>query len=631
MQVNFLTETKIGTLIRVTGEIDYRDGRILFLKSPFALKNEIKAMEGSKWRPEEKRWSVADTPRNRFQLDYLMGKDTYAWFDRETVKHAYSRPLMDHQRELADHFLTYHYGIMAAEMGCGKTLAAQEVMEQSGVKNWWWVGPKSSLPNIERELHKWNFDPSVNVRMMTYERLVREMEEKAKIPQGVIFDESSRVKKDGTKRTNAARQLADAIRAKYGNDGYVILMSGTPSPKTPIDWWTQSEIAYPGFLKEGSPKALERRLAFMELKQFDGGVSFNDRIGWRDDERKCDVCGMFEQDGPHSFEDSDYHKFVPSRNEVAYMYERLKGLVIIKHKKDCLTLPEKHYRKIVCQPSASILRVAKAIAQSSQSAVQAMMLLRELSDGFQYRDKIDGTTKCTHCEDGKVFEWFHGEETYEQIDMLTPEKVATLERREVNCPVCDGSGKMPKIVRETKEIPCPKEAALKDLLDECEDVGRVVIFAGFTGSVDRVTNLCLKQQWDVVRLDGRGYQVTRADGQPVEEQGLDYWANRDNLKVAFVAHPESGGMSLTLTEASMAIYWSNSLKPEYRIQSEDRIHRIGADFNRGCTIVDLTHLPSDERVLEIIQSNRRLELMTMGEAFNGINWGDVHPSLSATA
>ena len=52
-------------------------------------------------------------------------------------------------------------------------------------------------------------------------------------------------------------------------------------------------------------------------------------------------------------------------------------------------------------------------------------------------------------------------------------------------------------------------------------------------------------------------------------------------------------MSLTLVEARTAVYWSNSWKPEYRVQSEDRIHRNGMDVNMGCIIVDLIHLPSD--------------------------------------
>ena len=70
-----------------------------------------------------------------------------------------------------------------------------------------------------------------------------------------------------------------------------------------------------------------------------------------------------------------------------------------------------------------------------------------------------------------------------------------------------------------------------------------------------------------------------------------------------------------MTEAPMCVFWSNSFKTEYRIQAEDRIHRMGMDANRGATIVDLLHLPSDDRVLDVIQDNRRLEQMTMGELF----------------
>jgi hypothetical protein len=117
--------------------------------------------------------------------------------------------------------------------------------------------------------------------------------------------------------------------------------------------------------------------------------------------------------------------------------------------------------------------------------------------------------------------------------------------------------------------------------------------------------------------------VTDADGTPITEvDPLDFWSDMDNKSVAFVAHPESGGMSLTLIEARMAVYWSNSFKPEYRVQSEDRIHRKGMDENLGCVIVDLIHLPTDERVVEIIRENRKLELMTMGKITEGINWED---------
>lgn len=625
------TETSQGTRIRVPVSIQYADDRIWFVKSPFALKEEIKAMKGSRWHGNDddnprKMWSIEDCQRNRLQLDYLAGKDVYEWFDRELIRHEYDAPLMPHQRDMTDAGLTYHYQIWGAEMGVGKTLSAQKLIEMSGKTYVWWVGPKTSIPNIQREFRIWKFPfDAVEVEFLSYDEMVRRIDDWQpgdRVPNILICDEASKLKNHNSQRSQAAQMLADMIRDEYGlTDGYVTLMSGTPSPKSPVDWWSLCEITWPGFLREGSARALEKRLAFLTKMEFDAGV-FAKNIGWKDDETKCNICGRHRDVGPHELDGiidpDDFHKYEPSKNEVAYMYERLQGLVIIKHKKDCLTLPDKRYRKILCKPSESILRVAAVIANSAPNAITGATLLRELSDGFQYRDVQEGTSTCTHCENGSVAEWFDPRDTdrtFQSIDMLDPELVQVLEKREVPCPVCAGTREMPKIVRHTREVPCPKDKALRMLLEECEETGRIVVFAGFTGSVDRVVNLCRKAGWSVVRCDGRGFEVTAHEAEVLTDvEPLDYWADvSGNPRVAFVAHPESGGMSLTLVESRLAVFWSNSFKPEYRSQAEDRIHRKGMDENLGCTIVDLIHLPSDERVLTVIQENRRLELMTMGE------------------
>lgn len=646
VEVKLTTRTSSGTLIRSPATLEYARGRIYFLKSPFSLKDEIKAMKGSQWHGYDedeprKIWSVEDCQRNRFQLAFLMGQDVYEWFDRDLIEHDYAGLCLNgvptdpmvHQRHLADSGLTYHYQIWAAEMGVGKTLSAQLVIQKSGVKHWWWIGPKTSLPNIRREFVKWGFrlDGDITVEMMTYEECVRRMDEYKPgdpVPQGVIIDESSRCKGHASQRTRAVQMLADLIRTTYGFDGFVIEMSGTPSPKTPVDWWAQCEIAWPGFLKEGSPKALEQRLAFLVKVEYESGV-FPKRIGWKDDEHKCATCGVPELEGPHELDGltdpEDYHPFVASINEVALMYERTQGLVVIKHKKDCLTLPDKRRRKVICKPSSSVIRVARALSEAAPNTITGLTWLRELSDGFQYKDIKDGTSPCTHCPEhkGKVDEWFlpgDEERTYRAIDMLNEELVAKMEKREIDCPRCKGKGEVDKMVRITKEVPCPKDKALKADLEKCEETGRIVIFAGFTGSVDRIAGLCRKEGWAVVRCDGRGFEVTTMEKNEVSvvtsggDEALAYWADlTNNPRVAFVAHPESGGMSLTLVESRMVIFWSNSFKPEYRAQAEDRCHRKGMDENLGCEIVDYIHLPSDDRVLTVIQENRKLELLTMGE------------------
>jgi SNF2 family DNA or RNA helicase len=640
---------------RVPATLRFDRGRIWFDKSPLLLKGEIKAMRGAKWHGRDEDnpqqiWSVEDCGRNRFQLEYLAGKQVFEWFDRPLVKCRYRQPLMAHQQDLADSGVTYHYQIWAAEMGVGKTLAAQSVIEHRETGIWFWVGPKTSLPNIEREFKKWNFDAKIShgwntdetlisnpcsirvssvannsgpphVVLLTYDALVKivaEWKPEWQVPLGVIFDESSRLKNFETKRSRAAYQLAEMIRRHHGHDGYVILMSGTPSPKSPLDWWSQCEICWPGFLREGSTKSLEARLAFMSELQLDVGL-VKKRSGWRDNERKCDKCGDLAADHEMDSDDCESHEFKPSKNEVGFMYERLRGLVQIKHKKDCLTLPDKRYRVVKCDPSPSMLRVSDAIVKTASSTMLGLTLLRELSDGFQYREEQDGFSPCNHCPDqcGKVYEWFTTDGEFVTVGeflVATADLASRVERRESVCPKCNGTGKAPRMIRITKEVPCPKDGALKQLLEECEETGRVVIFAGFTGSVDRINRLCRGENWDVVQCDGRGFDVQVASGRMPDIKPLDYWADlENNPRVAFVAHPESGGMSFTLTEARMAIFWSNSFKPEYRIQAEDRIHRKGMDENLGCEIVDLVHLPSDERVLRVIRENRRLELMTLGE------------------
>jgi SNF2 family DNA or RNA helicase len=657
------TETTSGLRIQHPVRLTVSPSRIEFTTSPFALKGEIKAMQGARWAGYDelnpkKVWTIDNCHRNWFQLKYLMGLDTYEWFDRPLVEHTFRDfELTDsegnttlvqpraHQKLMTNTGLTYHYQVWGAEMGTGKTLAAICLMEMSAINLWFWLGPLKSLENIEREWKKWKLPlkwakpangneiidvvraGEHNVILTTYERLVKFMEGRKPddpIPGGLIGDESSRLKSPNTQRSKAAQDLADLIRSEYGMDGYVILMSGTPSPKSPLDWWKQCEIAYPGFLKEGSIKALEQRLAFLVKQQYADGM-FDKRVGWKDNEKKCETCGETKENGPHLFDpdtNTQVHSFRASKNEVAYMYDRLHGLATIIHKKDVLDLPEKVYEVDYCDVSPSTMRVARTLAKSAPNTITGITWLRELSDGFMYKDIPDGHMRCPTChesaETGKVPSWFdekNPDQPISSIDMLDAEYVSTLKKVFIECPRCKGTCQVPKMKRVSREVPCPKEKKLKNRLSQCEETGRIVIFAGFQGSIDRIAGICRKDGWDVVQCDGRGWRVTGKDGKVIKtNEPLAYWADLEkNPQVAFVAHPQSGGLSLNLTEARMAVFWSNDFNPESRSQAEDRIHRLGSDENVGVKIVDFFHLPSDEKVREILKQNRKLELMTMGD------------------
>jgi SNF2 family DNA or RNA helicase len=615
--------------------LKYTGTRIEFTASPFALKDEIKAMAGARWHGFEEKnprkiWSVKDCPRNRLQLRYMQGENVYELFDRPLVEHQYDRPLHAGQRLMTDSFLTRHFQIAAAEMGLGKTLAAQELIERS-IRNskfkiqnlkWIWIGPKTSIPNIEAEFRKWDMPREVRdcIELLTYDGFVKFVDNwnpASVAPVGLIFDEAHLLKNPTSQRSVSAQFMADQVRYEHGDNGYVILLTGTPAPQDPTDWWSLCEICYPGFLKEGSKKALEQRLGYFAPEDYGSGV-FNKRFDWRNDDRKCAHCGDFEDAPQHDHGDEAFHDYEPGRNEVSYLYERMKGLVLTLFKKDYLDfLPEKRYRTIRCKPKPSTLRAAKVIHAASPNAISSLTRLRELSDGFQYRDVEDGMVPCDHCKATGVVHEIDDEVVSFQCSVFSNEdhelKTENCKLKTVPCPQCDGTKKMIKWRRETRQVPCPKTEALRELLDKANETGRIVIFAGFTGAIDRVVDICHKDGWDVVRCDGRGFKVKQRHGLVVKAAPLDYWKDRNNERVAFVAHPESGGTSFTLVEAQTCVYWSNSFKGNARSQSEDRVHRPGMDLNKGCEIIDLVHLPSDELVIENLKAKRKLEKMTLGE------------------
>lgn len=579
---------------------------------------EIKAMKGHKWHGFEetnprKIWSVENCLRNWFQIHYLMGMNPYAKYDGEWVPFSFAsgRQLYVHQQNMTRHGLTVHYGIWAAEMGTGKTLAAIELMEQSGKLNWWWIGPKSALRAVELEFRKWK--SKVIPRTMTYENLVKIAKAGDITPDGVIFDESSRIKTPTAQRSQAALHLADSIREEKEEEGYVILMSGSPAPKSPLDWWHQAEVACPGFLKEGDINKFKNRLGIVTTETSVAGGKFARIVSWKDNDKKCAVCGLPESDECHdktkivNANGDLYHAFEKTFNEVDHLYKRLKGLTYIVFKKDCLDLPQRVHKIIHCKPNLDTVKAARLIALTAKSAIQVLTLTRELSDGFQYKTVRDAVP----CPCGGI----------DKLKVRTGDS-DSIETQwgpvdEQVCPQCHGSGNIVAEERQIVEVPCPKDDALLDLLEDHDEYRRLIVYAGFTASIDRVTQLVRRNGWEPIRVDGRGWYTTLDGGKLNPTDMLERFQNLDDeTRMVFVGHPGSAGMGLTLTASPSIVYYSNDFNAESRIQSMARIDRPGS---RGNNIFDLVHLPTDQLVLNNLDKKLDLQAMTLGDIRVALN------------
>lgn len=605
------------------------EGKRLFFQFGFnrALMAEIKAMKGAKWHGYDeqnprKEWSVLNCGRNRFQIEYLRGRNPYEHYDQPLLNVTPNRDILYvHQVEMVQHGVTRKQCILACEMRTGKTLAAIEIMEHSGYKDWVWVGPKSSLPEIQLQFEAW--DAKVIPHFMTYDRFRRDVQEDIfRVPDGIVFDESTKLKNATAQRSQAAAIVTEEMREK-NPDCYIIEMSGAPSPKSPADWWHQCEIACPGFLREGDVDKFKKRLALIQEKESFSGGTYPELVTWFDDEQKCAKCGKLRDEHfmPATATEEltpEDHPYEPSKNEVAFLYERMKGLVLVKFRRDCLDLPETQYRLITVEPSPSTKRAADLILKTAPRTVTALMLSRELSDGFQYKEEECGKETCPLCNGSKVsLEWYDPE--YPDEHYVTQEAIdaGRCKQREEACSLCKGKGEVAKFTRIAKEVPCPKEQVLIDLLDEHEPVGRFVVYAGFQASVDRCVAVALRYQWDVIRVDGRGWAyfsaLDQTDQLTSNKEMLRRFQSKDERKIVFVAQPGAAGMGLTLTASPSVFFYSNSFNAEDRIQSKERIQGIGMDLNRGATVIDVVHLPIDQYILDNLTKKVDLLNLTMGK------------------
>lgn len=609
-----------------------RAGRKLSLKSRYdkRLVDEFRCMRGAHFNRELMQWEVTDCRRNWMQLEQLQVDEAGQYRVprelqrlKEPLRHVEPNRtcLMPHQGRTLDHGWTYHCGIWAEEQGVGKSLAAIELFEQVG-GDWWYVAPLKVVRAFELELRKWRCKNPP--RLLHYDILDRETEpryqcrscgqmdvperrtwQKAKVvkhaqevcgqqvdpetgkcacgwfpglveaayprcqacsaetmshaslwkplppfpcPIGVVFDESSRLKNGGSARAQAAQLLADRIRDE--RDGWVIEMTGTPTPHDPADLHSQVEIALPGLLRESTRSHLEKRMAIYEQVDLGDKVVGN-IVGWKED-------------------------------EVANLRERIGNLMLVYLAKDVLELPPLVKEVVDVEPSPELLRAARLAAESSKNAAQALCRLRQLSDGFQY----GGLAECAAC--GAM---------------------------DLECTKCGGIGFVE--AEDVRRAPCPKDDLLRADLACNEEVGRLVVYAGFRASIDRCVDICREEGWGILRCDGRGWAWF--DTPDVRDE-LDLLAELDLAtrtarfeKLVVVSHSKSGGLGQNWTAPRENIFYSNDFDAEARWQAEKRTHRNGQPVTRGIRIKDYSHLPTDRYVLKNLEAKRNWQDITLGE------------------
>lgn len=394
------------------------------------LEDEFRSWVGGEFDRGLGCWIVTDCPRNQLQIQRLTGLDPWKHLRHLSEPATGGRAaLRDHQRLLIGVGMDKRKNIWASEQGTGKTLAAIELIERVDQPTWW-IGPARVLPDTKMQFERWGAQRHPDQWLSWHGQRGFLEKYRGPAPRVLIADECTIIKGCGP-IYDALQHISRAMTEEHGDNCWKILMSGKPAPNEPTDWWAPAETLEPGLLRESTPADLRHRIAVI-----DNSEGFPVVKSWKED-------------------------------EVERLGRRLAPICTVIRAADCLDLPPCEIEVIDLPIERDMLDAAKMIAASAGTGAQALNLLRQLSDGFQYGDG------------------------------------------------------------QTARCPTPKDDFLRAKLAQGEDDGRIAIYASYRESIDRCVEICHAEGWNVLRCDGRGYDP---GPEPLREfdaatsSGLGRWA-----------------------------------------------------------------------------------------------------------
>jgi SNF2 family DNA or RNA helicase len=158
---------------------------------------------------------------------------------------------------------------------------------------------------------------------------------------------------------------------------------------------------------------------------------------------------------------------------------------------------------------------------------------------------------------------------------------------------------------ETISVPSKRIDCLMEIL--AETTGKVVIWSNF--------RQCIQDIEQAIAKEYGAASVCSFYGDTKREDRVDHvekFQDPDSELRFFVGNPSAAGFGITLTEANTCVYFSRDFRLDSRLQSEDRLHRIGQ--NSAVTYIDLYSPDTiEEKVINALRSKVDLSAKVLGE------------------
>lgn len=263
--------------------------------------------------------------------------------------------------------------------------------------------------------------------------------------------------------------------------------------------------------------------------------------------------------------------------------------------------------------------VEKMMQPSTQRAFKTIVGYRRLDELQERLDKHAARIKKEDCLDlpDKIYTKRECPLTGEQLNLYNSLKSAFL--TEYNDKQISSSIVLTKLLRfqqvitghittdegSTETIPHHRVQTLLDTLQEID--GKVVIWAHFRQCI-RDIEFALSREYGEESVDTFYGDTHRSKRVEIVEN----FQNPNHPLRFLVANPSTAGYGLTLTASNTAIYYSRDFRLDNRLQSEDRLHRIGQKCN--VLYIDIVSPGTiDEHIMNALRNKMELSAKVLGE------------------
>lgn len=419
-------------------------------------------------------------------------------------------------------------------------------------------------------------DNATDVVVTTYGLLSRDADElKAWLGPGgnLVLDEHHLIKTKDVSRSKAARALADTIHqlgASLQVRGGTIALSGTPISHHPGDLWAPLYCLEPDAMASSS-RFQDR---YLEVQQ---GHFADEVVGFLPHRRAEFDLGM-----------AGVHRRVSKADALPWLPPKVYQVREV----EMPTEWRKAYNAMRDEMLAELPDSLEPL--NAMSALAQLQRLQQLASAAAdvTTEPAPDTCTCTHAKARHQTmgeDWGTGETIYGQCE--------------------HGGDAMPCLCHGYQEDP--------------EAVRVVVTLRDPSWKVDELLEVLAEREGEQVAVFSPSRQLIRLAAKRLEAEGITYGtvvggqsdASREHDVQAFqdgklrciLVTTQAGGVGLTLTAASCAVFLSRPWSGIESSQAEDRVHRIGSERHASVDIVDIV---AEDTVDEQV----RLRLVEKGEA-----------------